>query len=77
MQLYSTISGMQTHFCRFSLKIPVDIYHSIAMYSYTSALRLLALRGLRTRSVRRVALWAPGVTQSKLFLEFFSFIYIL
>ena len=43
----------------------------------TSALRLLALRGLRTLRVRRVALRAPGVTQSKLFLEFFSlYIYI-
>ena len=37
----------------------------------TSARRLLALRGLRTLRVRRVALRAPGVTQSKLFLEFF------
>ena len=37
---------------------------------YTSALRLLALRGLRTLCVHRVALRAPGVTQSKLFLEF-------
>ena len=44
---------------------------------FTSALRLLALRGLRTLRVHRVALRAPGVTQSKVFLEFFSFIYIL
>ena len=49
----------------------------LEFYLFTSVLRLLALRGLRTLCVRRVALRAPGVTQSKLFLEFFSFIYIL
>ena len=36
----------------------------------TSALRLLALRGMRTLCVRRVALQAPGITQSKLFWDF-------
>ena len=40
---------------------------------FTSALRLLALRGFRTVSVRRVALRAPGVTQYKLY---FVFLYI-
>ena len=37
----------------------------------TSTLRLLALRGLRTHSVRRVALRAPRVTQSNIFWNFF------
>ena len=37
----------------------------------TSALRLLALHGLRTLRIRRVTLRAPGVTQSNLFWEFF------
>ena len=37
----------------------------------TSALRLLALRGLRTLRIRRVALRAPEVTQSNLF--YFSY----
>ena len=41
-------------------------------YSVTSALRLLALRGLRTLRVRRVSLRAPEVAQSNLFWEFFS-----
>ena len=43
----------------------------------TSTLRLLALRGLRTRSVRRVALWAPGVTQSSIFWNFYFYINIV
>ena len=38
----------------------------------TSALRLLALRGLQTLRIRRVPLRAPGVTQSNLFGNFFS-----
>ena len=40
----------------------------------TSTLRLLAMRGLRTLCVRRVALRAPGVTQSNIFW-IFSFKY--
>ena len=44
------------------------------MFVYTSTLRLLALRGLRTLRVRRVALRAPGVTQSNIFWN--SFLYI-
>ena len=39
----------------------------------TSALCMLALRGLRTLRVRRVALRAPEVTQSNLFWDIFIF----
>ena len=49
---------------------------SILIYK-TSTLRLLALRGLRTLRVRRVALRAPGVTQSNIFWDFFLYINIL
>ena len=42
-----------------------------SVLSYTSVLRLLAMRGLRTICVRRVALRAPEVSQSNLFWEFF------
>ena len=38
---------------------------------FTSTLRLLALRGVRTLCVRRVTLRVPGVTQSNIFLDFF------
>ena len=40
--------------------------------TYTSALRLLALRGLWTLRVRRFAVCARGVTQSNLIWEFFT-----
>ena len=49
---------------------------SILIYK-TSTLRLLALRGLRTLRVRRVALRVPGVTQSNIFWDFFLYINIL
>ena len=55
----------------FMIETSMFCVYVLSFYLNTSALRLLALRGLRTLRVRRVALWAPEVTQSKLFLEFF------
>ena len=43
----------------------------------TSALRLLALRGLHTLRVRRVALRAPGLFNLNYFWIFFLYIYIV
>ena len=56
------------------LRLPLSKYENWNLHikiSYTSTLRLLALRGLRTLCVRRVALRVPGVTQSNIFWIFF------
>ena len=55
------------------LSVPGSLFNQfVTDIIYTSALRLLALRGLRTLRVRRVSLREPEVAQSNLFWEFFT-----
>ena len=63
-------SAPGSFFNQFVTEIYIYTYIYIYIYIYiiyTSALRLLAIRGLRTLCVCRVALRAPEVTQSNLF----------
>ena len=74
MNFVRCISVEKKHFQRIK-KIGYRL--EISLLIITSALRLLALRGLQTLRIRRVALRAPGVSQSNIHWDFLLYINIV